>query len=90
MAKINLYNAEVSRRRLLTGVTAAAAGVALVGATECAFAKAKKSQAFVEYQDHPNGKERCENCEPFVAPDSCKTVEGVVSAQGWCKIYSAI
>ena len=50
-------------------------------------AKKQRSQADVAYQDHPHGSERCDNCEPFIAPNKCRTVEGTVSAQGWCKIY---
>ncbi len=89
MAKIRLYSAEVSRRGLLQGVAAAAAGVAVATAPEMAFAKKKKSQADVAYQDHPHGNERCDNCEPFIPPDKCRTVEGTVAAAGWCNIYSA-
>ena len=87
MAKVRLYSADISRRNVLRGV----AGAAVVAATgERAFAaKPKRAQADVAYQDHPHGDERCENCEPFIPPDKCKTVEGPVTAQGWCKIYSA-
>ena len=89
MPKIRLYSAEVSRRGLLQGVACAAAGVAVATTADRAFAKRKKSQAEVAYQDHPHGNERCDNCEPFIPPNKCKTVEGTVSAQGWCNIYSA-
>ena len=91
MAKVRLYSADISRRNVLRGVACAAAGAAVVTATggsACA-AKPKRSQADVAYQDHPHGDERCDNCEPFIPPDKCKTVEGTVAAQGWCKIYSA-
>jgi hypothetical protein len=85
MAKVRIYSADMSRRNVLRAV--AAVGLA-VATTDCAFAaKPKRSQADVNYQDHPHGAERCDNCAPFVAPDSCKTVQGTVSAQGWCKIY---
>jgi hypothetical protein len=91
MAKVRLYSAELSRRNVLRGVACAAAGAAVIAATgERAFAaKPKRSQADVAYQDSPHGDERCDNCEPFIPPDKCKTVEGTVSAKGWCKIYSA-
>jgi hypothetical protein len=87
MAKVRLYSADISRRNVLRGV----AGAAVVAATgERAFAaKPKRAQADVAYQDHPHGDERCENCEPFLPPNQCKTVEGPVTAKGWCKIYSA-
>jgi hypothetical protein len=67
----------------------AVAGAAVAVSAGSAFAKAKRSQADVAYVDHPKGKEKCDNCEPFIPPSSCKTVEGTVSANGWCKIYVA-
>jgi hypothetical protein len=88
MAKIRLYSAEFSRRGVLKTVAAVAAGT-FAGVSEIAMAaKKKRTQADVAYQDHPHGSERCDNCEPFIAPNKCKTVEGTVSAQGWCNIYS--
>jgi hypothetical protein len=87
MAKVQLYSAGFSRRNVLRGVACAAA-VAATGERALA-AKPKRSQADVAYQDHPHGDERCDNCEPFIPPDKCKTVEGTVAAQGWCRIYSA-
>ncbi len=89
MSKVRLYSAEVSRRAMLQGVACVAAGAAAVATASSAFAKAKKSQADVAYQDHPHGSERCDNCEPFIPPNQCKTVVGPVAAQGWCKIYVA-
>ena len=91
MAKVRLYSADLSRRSVLHGVMTAAAGAAVIAATgeRALAAKPKRSQADVAYQDHPKGDERCDNCEPFIPPDKCKTVEGTVAAQGWCKIYSA-
>jgi hypothetical protein len=90
MATVRLYSAEVSRRKLLRGVACAAAGVAIATAADSAFAaKPKKSQADVAYQDSPHGSERCDNCEPFIPPNQCRTVEGPVSPHGWCKIYVA-
>ena len=90
MTKVRLYSAEVSRRNLLQGVACAAAGIALVSTADKALAaKPKKSQADVAYQDTPHGSERCDNCEPFIPPDQCRTVVGPVKASGWCKIYVA-
>jgi hypothetical protein len=51
-------------------------------------ARPKRSKSEVSYQEHPHGKERCDNCEPFVTPDGCKTVEGKINPGGWCKIYT--
>lgn len=92
MRKYTLYSADadVSRRHVLKGATAVVAGVAAATFADSAFAKAKqRSQADVAYQDFPKGGERCDNCEPFIPPNKCRTVEGTVSAKGWCKIYAA-
>jgi High potential iron-sulfur protein len=81
---------KISRRRILTvaGAAGSVAGIAaLVGASTPALA-AKASQKSVKYQDTPKGDARCENCALFEAPDSCKTVEGPVSPQGWCMVYA--
>ena len=89
MAKINLYSADISRRSLLMTATGVAAGAALLASTCQSSAKAKRSLADVAYQDHPKGNERCDNCEPWIPPNGCRTVEGVVAPQGWCKIWVA-
>jgi hypothetical protein len=66
----------------------AALGLTLAGATDAALAaKKQKTQAEAEYQDHPHGKEQCDNCEPFQPPNKCRTVSGTVAAKGWCKLY---
>ena len=91
MRKYTLYDADadVSRRHMLKGTTALAAGLAMATIAGSAQAKPKRSQADVAYQYFPKGGERCDNCEPFIPPDKCRTVEGTVSAKGWCKIYVA-
>jgi hypothetical protein len=89
MAKHTLDISHISRRALLQTGACAAAGVALAVSAGGAAAKPKRSQSDVAYQDHPKGGERCDNCEPFIPPDQCKTVVGPVSAKGWCKIYAA-
>jgi hypothetical protein len=80
----------ISRRRVLT-IAAGAAGMSVTGAatvigTSTAQA-AKASQKIVKYQDTPKGEQRCDNCELFEAPSSCKTVDGTVAPQGWCIVY---
>lgn len=91
MRKYTLYSADLdlSRRHVLKGTTALAAGIAAATFADCAFAKSKRSQADVAYQDFPKGSEHCETCEPFTPPNTCRTVDGTVSANGWCKLYVA-
>jgi len=75
-----------SRRSLLRSA------VALAGAATCASlvsnrqarAQGKASKDAMKYQDHPNGEQKCSNCLQFVAPGSCKVVEGAISPNGYC------
>jgi High potential iron-sulfur protein len=81
----------ISRRHVLT-IAAGAAGssiacaTAVIGTSTPAQA-AKVSQKIVKYQDTPKGEQRCDNCELFEAPSSCKNVDGTIAAQGWCIVY---
>ncbi|HVO87193.1 MAG TPA: high-potential iron-sulfur protein [Casimicrobiaceae bacterium] len=38
----------------------------------------------MKYQDQPNKDQKCSNCMQFVAPDSCKVVDGKISPDGYC------
>jgi hypothetical protein len=80
----------ISRRHVLTiaaGTAASIAGATAVIATSTAAQAAKVSQKLVKYQDTPKGEQRCDNCDLFEAPSSCKNVDGTVAAQGWCIVY---
>jgi len=49
----------------------------------------KATQASVRYQSTPKAKQKCGNCNNFVAAsNSCTLVEGKISAEGWCSIWS--
>ena len=76
----------LSRRSLLRGA-AAAAGI--LGATSnLAEAQPKISKVAVNYQDHPDGDKRCDKCAQFQPPDACKMVDGTISPQGSCRIFT--
>ncbi len=84
-------NAALSRRLLLQkaiGTVSAAAIIAVQ--TKPAAATIKISKTAVAYQDHPEGDKRCGKCLQFQAPDSCKMVDGPVSAQGFCRIFMPV
>jgi hypothetical protein len=49
---------------------------------------AKVSQASVAYQGSPKDGHNCLNCAFFEPPTACKTVDGPVAANGWCKIWA--
>jgi hypothetical protein len=81
----------ISRRQVLTiagGVAGASVtGAAVIVGTITPAQAAKVSQKIVKYQDTPKGEQRCDNCELFEAPSSCKNVDGTIAAQGWCTVY---
>jgi len=82
---------EISRRRVLT-IAATAAGASITGATAVIGTStpaqaAKAPQKVVKYQDTPKGEQRCDNCDLFEAPSSCKNVDGIIAPQGWCIVY---
>ena len=76
----------VSRRCFLRSSAAlvGAAGLAAVTARE---ASAKIAPNLVGYKDSPEGSKRCDNCKLFVTPNACKSVDGVISPSGWCKMW---
>jgi hypothetical protein len=55
-----------------------------------AAAAQKKPKTQVAYQNRPKGISSCATCSFFQAPKSCALVEGVVSPNGWCKLYAAL
>ncbi len=85
----------VSRRGLLRGAGVLSGGVALAaigvmtGASAATAAPSKLSQKVAGYQGKPMGKARCDNCTLWQPPQDCKLVQGPISANGWCNLYSA-
>jgi hypothetical protein len=80
--------AAVSRRSLLQGAVAVGGAVAVLCLTTYQAAAAKMGQQAVGYQDTPKGPQQCDGCALFEAPNACKTVDGVISPKGWCKIFA--
>jgi hypothetical protein len=81
----------LSRRRLLRGALFATAGGAFAGSVLTGPATAaprQLAQASVSYQATPKGKARCDNCNQWIPPASCKGVSGVINASGWCTLYA--
>jgi hypothetical protein len=77
---------KLSRRTALRHA-ARIAGAAVAGAVvpiRFASAQQKVSKEAMKYQDKPNGEMRCDNCMQFVAPSSCKVVDGTISPSGYC------
>jgi len=59
-------------------------GVGLNPAT----AEAKVPQNAVSYQDKPKDTQRCDGGKNFQSPNACKMVEGEISPQGWCYLFT--
>jgi hypothetical protein len=81
-----------SRRGLLRRAAVATGAGALLSvglAAGSASAANKLSQKASGYRGTPKGKQECDNCVQWQPPASCKLVDGVISATGWCNIYVA-
>jgi hypothetical protein len=81
-------SAKTTRRTLLQTGAGAIGAFSLLAMGSRAARAAKVSQAAVAYQGSPKGSQSCANCRLFVPPNACKQVEGVVSPNGWCRIWS--
>jgi High potential iron-sulfur protein len=80
----------VSRRVMLAEIAlgAAVATAATRALAQQVLAQQKVSQADAKYQGQPKGQQHCDNCINFQSPNACKLVEGDVSTNGWCQLYS--
>ncbi len=76
----------VTRRGFLHNSVALVGGIGLasVAATE---ASAKIKPTLVGYQDSPKDGHDCKGCKLFEPPNGCKSVDGVISPDGWCKLW---
>ena len=85
----------ISRRTLLKGA-AAVTCVAFASAFAGKAFAAKSTKAASNYQDKPNGDKKCSNCNLFVpgktpaADGTCQVVEGSISPEGYCTLYSRV
>ena len=77
-------SSSMSRRTVLIAAAGAAPLLAL-GATGAK--AAKMSQSAVRYQATPKDGKQCNGCNLFVAPNSCKSVDGDIAATGWCALW---
>jgi hypothetical protein len=80
----------LSRRVFLQRVATCGAGaVVILGLrSRLVRAQAKAAQNAVSYQDKPKGAQRCDGCSSFLPPNACKMVEGEISPQGWCSLFT--
>ena len=78
----------MSRRALLSSTTALAAAIVLAG-TGTGRAQAKMPKQTAQYQDSPNGDQKCAGCRFFIEGGSCRLADGEISPNGWCRLYRA-
>jgi hypothetical protein len=76
--------ADVTRRKVLIAAVTATPAFAVMTGT----AKAKIQQAGVKYQNEPKDGKQCSDCNFFVAPNSCKQVDGDISPTGYCLLWA--
>jgi hypothetical protein len=81
---------DLSRRVFLQRVATYGAGAAIIQGigSNLATAQTKVPQSSVSYQGKPNGTQRCDGCNNFQPPNACKTVDGEISPQGWCSVFT--
>jgi hypothetical protein len=81
---------DLSRRIFLQRVATYGAGAAIIQGlgARLANAQAKAGQKAVSYQDKPKGEQRCDGCSSFQPPNACKMVDGEISPQGWCSLFT--
>jgi hypothetical protein len=81
-----------SRRTVLQSLAWAAAlgGTGTLFGDQTAKAQQQKvSKELAKYQDEPKGEQKCADCQFFVEPNVCTTVEGDISPEGWCQLWVA-
>jgi hypothetical protein len=89
----------VSRRRLMGAAATIAGAIGSAALTTRVLANANRTPHFADgtpvskqnaqYQDQPNGQQRCSACANFQAPSACLVVSGTVAPNGWCKLFKA-
>jgi len=79
----------ISRRVVLTGTALALGAAAAATAVSQAAAQQKITQKDAQYQGTPKGNQHCDGCINFQAPNACKFVQGTISPNGWCQLFSA-
>jgi len=81
---LDLEPRNVSRRTVLFAAAGAAPLLALGAGAASA---AGLPQTAVAYQATPKDGKQCDQCNFFVAPNSCKSVAGDIAPSGWCKLW---
>jgi len=78
----------MSRRVALSGAALALGTAAIAAAASQAAAQQKINQADANYQGTPKGNLHCDACLNFQPPNACKFVQGNISPNGWCQLFT--
>ncbi len=79
----------LSRRTLLSSAAFAASAAAIGLMPFRARAQQQKvAQSAAQYQASPKNGQQCSTCSHFQAPSSCQVVDGSISPDGWCALYT--
>ena len=79
-------NMQVDRRKILISLIGSAplAALSVAGARD----STKVSQSAAHFQPTPKDGQSCAQCYSFVAPRMCKLVDGEVSPNGRCGLWT--
>ena len=77
-----------SRRSLLKGAALAAGTTLAATLIPIREAQAKTPKDAVAYQEKPNNGQKCSECNFFQPPKTCSVVDGDISPDGWCKLFT--
>jgi len=83
----NIASSGISRRTLLAGCVAVGSAPMLLATR--ASATVKVSQAAVHFRTAANTEHNCGSCKHFLAPSSCRFVEGTISSDCSCWIWTS-
>ncbi len=84
---MNGFAAPTRRSIVQAAIGAVGVAAAIAARPRPAAAEPAISKEAVAYQDQPLGDKECDKCVQFVAPSSCKVVEGAISPHGSCRIF---
>ena len=78
-----------SRRSMLQSAALFTAGTLAATLIPSERAQAQKTpKTAVSYQDKPNNGQKCADCNFFQPPKACSVVDGDISPDGWCKLFT--
>jgi hypothetical protein len=78
----------ISRRAVLTSAALSLGAATVATVVSRTAAQQKISQADAKYQTTAKGDQRCEVCANFQPPNACKFVQGDISPNGWCQLFT--